>query len=258
MTFSLSIDHTPWIASRRENLASMLMDLLPLANGIPYLCNDDDYREFPWRDIKDTWALKKWRWHVAQPVDHCVMLSDDLIVAPRFWDVLLGMVNAAANIPIGLMSNHPDGPRMFDEGKHWYRCSSWLVGPGIIMPRDMLAEFVGWYESWYPTLPRGRDEEGYQDWYHDDSSINEWASTVKRCGSLHPVPAPIEHQLYLGRTHDPAPFPKHAAEWISWKRVWHANPERDRFSELPRDVAEKMAGDAWWKNANEAPMLRVV
>jgi hypothetical protein len=256
MTFSLSIDHTPWIASRRENLASMLMDLLPLANGIPYLCNDDDYHGFQWVDIKDTWALKKWRWHIAQGADHAVMLSDDVAVMPRFWDVLGAMVSSAPNSSIGLMSNHPDGPAMLAGGHHWYRCNAWLVGPAIVMPTPMLAEFVSWYEDWYPRLPRGRDAEGFQEWYHDDSSINEWINRRGPRESLHPLPAPIEHQLGLGRSHDTNPFPKYAAEAISWKREWHDNPRT--FSEIDRSFADRMTQASWWHGARISPMLEVV
>jgi hypothetical protein len=254
MTFSLSIDHTPWIQARRENLARMLLDLLPLSSRVPYFNHDTKY-EGKWVDVKHEWAIAKWRWHIGQDVTHCIMLSDDLAIAPHFWDIVSGMVDAAPHDAIGLMSNHPKGPSLLADGTHWYRCNSWLVGPGIIMPRNMLVQFVAWYESWYFTLPTGRDVQGYRDWYHDDSSVNEWLTRVGRW-SLHPLPAPIEHQLSLGRSHDAAPFPKYAAESISWKREWHDNPRT--FSELPRDVAEGMRAPEWWAKAGDAPMLEVV
>lgn len=258
MTFSLSIAHTPWIPERRQNIARMLMDLLPLSRGIPYLQHDKDYRGAPWVDIKHLWALEAWTWHIKQGADHCVMLSDDLAIMPGFWDCLDAMVSKASNVPIGLMSNHPDGPALYEGGYHWYRCNSWLVGPAIVMPRDLLERFVSWYVDWYPKLPRGKDAEGYQEWYHDDSSLNEWISKVMRGCSLHPLPAPIEHQLRIGRSHDVNAFPKHAAEWISWKRIWHDNPRRDVFSELPREVADGMQSPDWWAGANASPMLEVV
>lgn len=260
MTFSLTIDHCPWIPERRANVARMLLDLLPLSNRIPYWLHDVDYdgKRRGWASVKHEWALAKWRWHTCQDVTHCVMLSDDLAIMPRFWDALGEMVSAAPHDAIGLMSNHPDVPRMLDDGVHWYRCDSWLVGPAIVMPRNMLRAFVDWYERWYFDLPTGRDEEGYREWYHDDSSINEWLTKVVKLGSLHPVPAPIEHILGLGRSHDLTAFPLHAAEWASWRRVWHANPRRDVFSELGRDVAEGMREPAWWAGLDECPKLEVV
>ena len=256
--FSLSVANTPWIPARVDNLRQMLMTLTPLARSIPYLCHDTDYRGKPWEAVKKEWALTAWKWHLKQDVSHCVLMSDDLSIMPDFWDVLGNMVHSASNVPIGLMSNHPDGPALFDAGHHWYKCNSWLVGPAICIPRNLLAQFVIWYESWLDTLPTGKDEEGYREFYHDDSSLNEWVSKKLGAFSLHPLPAPIEHNLHLGRSHDAKPFPKHAAEWISWKRVWHSNPERDRFSELPRHVAEQMNSPGWWFGANEAPMLKVV
>lgn len=255
MTFSLSIDHTPWIPARRENLARMLIDLLPLSHRVPYFNHDTRY-EGKWADVKHEWALAKWRWHVKQDVTHCIMLSDDLAVAPHFWDIVGAMVDAASNVPIGLMSNHPRGPKLYEAGTHWYRCNAWLVGPGIIMPKWCLERVLEWYPSWYGALPKGRDAEGYQEWYHDDSSLNHWITHVLHGCSLHPLPAPIEHQLSLGRSHDMAPFPKYAAEAISYKRVWHDNPRT--FSELPREVAEGMRSPEWWAGANDAQMLEVV
>lgn len=253
--FSLSVAHTPWVPARVDNLREMLMNILPLATRIPYLCHDVDLRGQDWISAKYEWALHAWRWHLDQDSTHCILLSDDLALCPDFMKVLESMVHSAPFHPIGLMSNHPDAPRLFDEGHHWYKTNSWLVGPGIIMPRQLLASFVDWYRGWYHKLPRGKDEEGYQEWYHDDSSINEWV-TKEWCGySLHPVPAPIEHQLRLGRTHDAKPFPPYAAESISWRRAWHKNP--DSFSELPRSVAYTMRDPSYWFGADEAPMLKL-
>lgn len=255
--FSLSIAHTPWIDARVTNLREMLLDLLPLSRDIPFMLHDTDYRGRAWEAVKVEWALKAWRWHLDQAVSHCVLLSDDLRVMPRFWDVLEHMVAAAPRNPLGLMSNHPEGPRLFEQGKHWYRTRAWLVGPAIVFPRDLLGHFVTWYEPWIESLPRGEDRYGFREFFHDDSSMNEWCHRNGR-DALHPLPAPIEHQLYLGRSHDAKPFPRHAAEWISWKRVWHANPARDRFSEMAPDVAAAMATSAFWRGADEAPGLRVV
>jgi hypothetical protein len=255
-TFSLSIDHTPWIPARRERLARMLLDLLPLSNRIPYLLHDTDYRGKPWADVKHEWALAKWRWHLQQDVTHCILLSDDLAIMPHFWEVVGSMVEACPASPIGLMSNHPDGPKLFDAGHSWYACSAWLVGPGIIFPRDLLARFVAWYEDWYFKLPTGHDLYGYREWFHDDSSMNEWITRELEGCSVHPLPSPIEHQLGIGRSHDAAPFPEHAAEWISWRRIWHENPGRALFSELPKDTIAAMRTKGWWKQ-REAPVLKL-
>jgi hypothetical protein len=253
--FSLSVAHTPWIPARVDNLREMLMSLTPLSKGIPYFEHSTDYRGQPWKDIKHLWALKAWRWHLEQDVTHCVLLSDDLAVVPQFFTVLESMVHSAPYHPIGLMSNHPAAPQLFDDGHRWYKTNSWLVGPGIVMPRDLLRKAVAWYEDWYQKLPTGKDEYGYRDFMHDDSSLNEF---VTRHGlySLHPIPAPIEHRITLGRSHDAAPFPRYAAESISWRRVWHRNP--DTYSELPRSVGEAMVEPAYWFGADEAPMMAVV
>ena len=255
--FSLSVSHTPWIEARRANLSRMLLDLLPLSKDIPYFCHNKDYRGRPWEDVKQEWAMTAWQWHIKQDVTHCVLLSDDLNVMPNFFKVLDSMVSSAKHQPIGLMSNHPDGPALFEDGHHWYKTDSWLVGPAMCIPRDLLARVVDWYPGFMAGCPTGKDEYGYREFFHDDSAINEF---VTRFGpySLHPLPAPIEHNLTLGRSHDAKPFPPHAAEWISWRRVWHENPGREKFTELPMHVGEQMQAPGMWFGAEEAPMMRVV
>lgn len=203
---------------------------------------DTDYRGKPWVEVKHLWALETWRWHLYQNRDHCLMMSDDLFIMPGFWNVLEQMVAQVAYSPIGCMSNHPKAAKLLSEGVHWYRTRAWLVGPCIIMPRTLLAEFVAWYEDWYPALPKGQDAEGYQEWYHDDSSINEWLGKTERY-AYHPVPAPIEHRLELGRTHDLNPFPEDAREAVSWRR--------NAFG----DVSGAMHSVEWWRT--DAPFLHV-
>lgn len=236
--FSLSIDHTPWKPERVECLAEMLRELKP-APG-PVWIHDTDYRGRPWEEVKEQWALSKWRWHLSTDATHHVMMSDDLSIMPGFWRAVEGMVAAAPDSAIGCMSNHPDGPSLMAKGIHWYRCCAWLVGPCIIMPRTLLAPFVDWYPRFMATLHEGPNEHE-KGFYHDDSSINEWLGRLGRT-SIHPLPAPIEHRLEIGRSHDANPFPAYAAESVSWRAV---NPA-------------DMTDPKWWANPSSAPLLRVV
>jgi hypothetical protein len=234
LKLSISIDHTPWRPERRENLKRMLE---VMQRNVTIL--DTDYRGKPWEDVKQAWALEKWRYHLATDATHHLMLSDDLALMPQFVQVVEAMISMAPEHAIGLMSNHPMGPRLLERGHHWYRCRSWLVGPAILMPRAWLEPFVEWYEPFMASLPPG-NAYGQRGFFHDDSSINEWISRHNRT-SLHPLPAPIEHQLELGRTHDSNPFPKYACEAISWRCLdytrmlspeWWADPDNSRLLEV--------------------------
>lgn len=251
MTFSISIAHTPWKPERREALSLMREALTPLPPDAIFFVHDTDYRGKPWNDIKHEWALACWRWHLDAGATHCLMMSDDLTIMPGFWEVMQRMVESVSGAPIGCMSNHPKGPKLLQGGTHWYRTQSWLVGPCIVMPRKLLAEFVQWYEKWYPKLPKGEDSEGHQEFYHDDSSINEWVGKTGRY-SYHPLPAPIEHRLELGRTHDVNPFPPEAAEAVSWRRRWLPGRE---YQALDPVVPMLMQSPEWWRT--EAPFLHV-
>lgn len=238
MTFSLSISHTPWHPERVEALAHMRRRLEPTPGR--FFIHDADYRGQPWAEVKHEWALAAWRWHLDAGESHCILMSDDLHIAPGFWDIMHAMVAEVPDQAIGCMSNHPKAPGLLAKGVHWYRTRAWLVGPCILMPRDLLSRFVRWYEAWYPGLPRGRDTEGFQEFYHDDSSINEWLSQTGR-DAYHPIPAPIEHRLEIGRSGNLQPFPEYAKESVSWRSL--------------QEVSQFMAQPEWWRT--EKPFLHV-
>jgi hypothetical protein len=256
VTFSLSIAHTPWNEVRRAHIVKMAVDLDP--TPMRTFIHDEDYRGRPWGEVKHEWALKCWRWHIEAEQSHCLLLSDDLNIMPHFWDAINAMVECAPNDVMGLMSNHPRSATLWDNGYRWYRCKAWVVGPAILIPRWRLIEFVNWYHEWYPNLPDG-EAYGQRGFYHDDSSINEWLGQTDGT-SLHPLPAPIEHDLELGRSHDANPFPEHAAEWMSWRKVWHGNPDRSRWSPIDTEVAARMRHAEYWREhggPQHAPLLMV-
>jgi hypothetical protein len=241
MTFSLSIAHTPWIPARVESLKMMNGSLVGSPPGTRMWLHTRDFRGRRWYDIKHEWALDCWRWHLRAGADHCIMMSDDLYIMPGFWPCAEAMVRQVSMSPIGMMTNHPRATTLLSQGVHWYRSRSWLVGPCILMPRTLLQHFVNWYEEWYPNLPDG-EAYGQKGFFHDDSSINEF---VHRAGgySWHPIPAPIEHRLDIGRTHDDQAFPAEAAESVSWRR------------NSLGEVSEYMQQDYWWRT--DAPFLNV-
>jgi hypothetical protein len=212
-TFSLVVNHTPWRPERVKAKEAMLLELLPLSRGVPFLLHDDDYRGLPWQDVgKVAWHLTQWRWAAAQSTTHHIFCTDDLHLAPRWWDVLEALVEAAPNNPIGLLSNHPRGPELAADGWRWYATNSWLVGPCYCLPHDLLVGFVAWYES----LPKGpHTERGTQAWYNDDNSLNEFISYQGPARTLHPLPTIVEHRLDLESTVGHGD--RHSRERLSWR-----------------------------------------
>ena len=253
MTFSLSIAHCPWIDVRAANLETMKLALASPPEGTAMWIHDRDFRGRPWIDVKHEWALDCWRWHLRAGKDHCIMMSDDLAIMPHFWDAVTQMVEARPEVPMGLMSNHPKAYPLLQAGLHWYRTRAWVVGPCILMPRPILEAFVTWYEKWYWELPTGKDEHGYREAAHDDSSINEFIFRAQGF-AYHPIPAPIEHRLELGRSHDDKDFPEEAGESVSWQRRWiTTNGLRTAYEMLPKQMVDWMCEREYWRT--DAPFL---
>jgi hypothetical protein len=260
MTFSLSISHTPWRPDRVVALREMMMVLTPLAHGIPFFLNDVDYRGKDWQQAKVTWALDQWRWHLSTSATHHVLMTDDLAIAPGFWMALDAMVTACPNGAIGLLSNHPAGPRLVAEGYRWYRCGCWIVGPAYVVPRETLDGFVKWYEA----LPDGpHNQEGTKAYRNDDSSLNEFLSQTRR-NSYHPLPTIVEHRGDLPSTVGHGD--KYSRERLSWRQVqktYDDPAEPKGFAWKAMAVAfdlVAMARPNYWREKGgpeEAPLLSV-
>lgn len=217
---AICINHTPWRPERVMALGAMLRELgiglshrhTASIDRMPFLLNDVDYRARDWQDAKVEWALTQWRW-AAQHTEtdgHCLFMTDDLHLAPGFLNILGAMIEAHPDTPIGLLSNHPEGPAHFlQSGFHGYRTNSWLVGPAYVLPRRCLVDFLAWFSA----LPDGR-APGCKGYANDDSSINEWVTKVGRT-TWHPIPTIIEHRADLASTVGHGD--RYSRERLSWR-----------------------------------------
>lgn len=259
-TFSLVINHTPWIPERVEAFEAMDRALLfdgkePVPGKPNYVMhNCADYRGTDWQVSKVKWALDQWRWSAEKPTSHHVFMTDDLHVAPSFWTILRSMVMAAPSRPIGLLSNHPEGPTHFANGHHWYATNSWLVGPAYVLPHDFLVSFLEWFFS----LPDGV-KPGCKGYANDDSSLNQFITMSGLC-TMHPLPTIIEHRHDLASTvgHGDE-FSRERLSWRFRRHVIHKSPLEFEWVNyaLDEDPTPLMRHFAWWRNPWDAPMLKV-
>jgi hypothetical protein len=209
MRISLVVNHAPW---RPERAAALLLMLKELGGRTNIRINDTDYRGQDWQAAKVAWALTQWRYGLATGATHCLFMTDDLHIAPRFWDILEAIIEAHPNDPIGFLSNHPKGPELARNRAlqvHGYRTNSWLVGPCYLLPRAILAEFLPWFEAKAEgNAPGGR---GYGN---DDSTLNEFITKTGRT-TWHPLPTIIEHRHDLESTTGHGD--KYSRERVSWR-----------------------------------------
>lgn len=263
---SLVVNHTPWIPERVSALEHMRFQLTLGLDGLalgdwdddterypvigPWMLNDTDYRGTEWQQSKVKWALDQWHRALDTKASHHLFMTDDLYIAPQFWNVLNAMLLAQPDKAIGLLSNHPQGPELVAKGIHWYRCNSWIVGPAYVLPRALLERFVAWFEK----LPDGpHTVEGTKAYRNDDSSLNEWITRHGPGESWHPLPTIVEHRRDLASVVGHGDQFSH--ERVSWRemRAYVAgNGWTDWTCAFDLDA---MTNPEWWKT--DAPMLGV-
>lgn len=256
-TFSLVINHTPWVPERVRAMAEMRRTLaVNELDELPLMFNDTDYRGTDWQQSKVQWALDQWRWASKQDVTHHVFMTDDLHIAPRFWDILGAMVANTGDNPIGLLSNHP---RAFGgSGRSCgYRTNSWLVGPAYVLPHDFLVRFLAWFEA----LPDGPHTTfGTKAYRNDDSSINEFV-TQSGSWTFHPMPTIIEHRGDIGSTVGHGD--KYSRERLSWRASRHYDDERQEWlnfhhTELAvESIIRNISDPSYWDGASVTTLLKV-
>lgn len=257
--FSLVVNHTPWVPERVAAWHAMKQELDRGSGVCPQaFLHDRDYRGTDWQVSKVDWALAQWKWSARQHATHHVFMTDDLHLAPNFWECLTAMIEAAEDeSAIGLLSNHPKAVETFMQGFHWYRTNSWIVGPAYVLSHEALVRFLDWYRA----LPDGDWRvEGTKGYRNDDSSTNEWITRSGR-STVHPLPTIIEHRGDLSSTVGHGD--KFSRERFSWRATretvdggegfeWrdHPYPPQPDFLRQP----------SWWTFQGgplKAPLLEV-
>jgi Methyltransferase domain len=176
------------------------MILAELGAATTYVCRE----QLPlcaWHDRVLRWSagLGSWQhgWH-AHPTDprmlpdpgvapedttHCVFLQDDLLLMPRFLEVLTALVTARPDDAIGLLHVRPQAARLQAEGYRWFASMPYIMGPGYVLPRPLLREYYAWRNGQTWLTING---------HSDASLLNEFLFRTGR-SSLHPIPSPCVH-----------------------------------------------------------------
>lgn len=210
LSFSLSIIHAKHRPERVENLRKMLHVLTPLSREVPFALYDEPCPEgrryVEWQhDLHP----RVWGRALQTGATHHVFMTDDLRVHPQIWDILAAIVTGRPGEIIGLMSNSPYGPALYEANYHGYITNAWVCGPAYVMPHEHLGKFLPWYMA-------NREIFRSRGW-GDDTAVNEWVTNGGGPGAVfHPIPCPIEHRADLTTTTtgpaDPNPY-----ERVSWR-----------------------------------------
>lgn len=201
---ALAISHTPWVPARVESLGRLVEQLGPLGRtDLP----GTEVRVFSDRAPNWAWSEEMWRWGAETQAQHVVFLQDDVIVAPNFFPALHAMLEAVPDQVIGLEAAHPYGKRLALEGHRWYTTGDFLVGPGYVLPRALLGEFLKWRRD--ALRPHA------VEYITEDTMIGLWCWCTRR-RIWHPIPTIIDHDLTIESTYGNGAH-KHRRPSVTWK-----------------------------------------
>jgi hypothetical protein len=137
------------------------------------------------------------------------------------------------------------------EGYRFYRDNSWLTGPAIILPTDILIQVLnGW-------LAEPEEKRFGPDSWNDDNWTNEWV-TRNGLESWHPLPAIVEHRWDVASTVGHGD--KYSRERWSWRfeRQYIETGALQWYSTLHTGyTVADLTSAAWWSSGLEAPLLKV-
>jgi hypothetical protein len=253
-TVALAIPHAAWKSERRASMARVRAALgIPDALRQAQVPTDPDgivdadllivdevlslvaYREFSEKESNWEWSERMWRWMVSTGADFVLTLQDDDLIAPNFWPALVAMLqHLPKRTVLGLMSQHPACPELFQRGEHWVRTHSWAVGTGYGLWREDLEAFLRW-----------RDENvAAVRMLNEDQMLNAWVG-AQGYQTLHPNPTIVDHDTtietnYAGNENDEY---RTSACFIGGRSL-----------DGPDVLAERMTDPVFWKIHAEPPL----
>jgi hypothetical protein len=192
VTLALGIPHTPWVPERVKSMARLREQIGVNASGVWPGVPRARYREFTDREPNHAWSARLWRWLAETGASHCLVLQDDVLIAPNFWPALRAMLEVVPGEVVGLEVVHPAAGALAQDGHKWFTTSEGLVGPGYVLPRELLEEFLRWRSS---KLKPGAIEA-----ITEDTLLCCWLlATGRKC--WHPLPTLIDHDTSIASTY---------------------------------------------------------
>lgn len=280
-TFSLLVNHTPWVPERVVALGEMLDELAPTrdtgaglirkrqgaihrvfpfppvvavrVHETDYRAGDEDRegdhaysRAERWQQkAKVDWALEQWRWSAREG------MVGTGATHHVFMTDDLNLAPGFWGLLSAMVAAHPDEPigllSNHPKGPQLAAqgYSGYRTNSWLVGPAYVLPhDHLVRFLAWFEALPDGRwTEPGTKAYRNDDSSINEWITNGGGGERCwHPLPTIIEHRSDIGSTVGHGD--QYSRERVSWRR--------GRRHDFVRPIDQLTSVD-WW--ARECPML---
>lgn len=177
MTVSLAIMHSAFSKHRQGLLAKLLERLT--CEGLPEqltIHSDASHSKFPWTQAKAGWYAG-----LEGGASHHCLIQDDVLTCADFVATLERMAEVLPDQVISLYCPRKLAREAYDRGERWALVKDGSWGQGIMMPRNLLLEFLEWEQAnIYPECP------------HDDSRVAMWLIETNRPAWVC-VPSLVQH-----------------------------------------------------------------
>ena len=225
ITACLGIIHAAHLPERRRSMNRLRSTLWPLPEWVTH------YREHHEHEDPRSYHARSWRWAVATGADFSLVLNDDAIPAPFFWDALAAILDSfPARTVLGLACVDPCQREWADRGERYFHIGQTSVGWGVGLWRQELQILID--ELW--KLPPDHRSPHSHDACPPDCALwheDAWANEVFRAHDRevwHPIPSILDHDTSLPSTYasDHHKTRRPAVLWNELTRpdFWRARP----------------------------------
>lgn len=137
--------------------------------------------ESPRRQHASVWATRLWE-EAARHDEHVVCLNDDVMLHPRFQEIVRAMIESVPDEVLSLHTNMPGAPKVARDGHHWGRVY-WPSGPCYVLPPGIARALLDFELPWRLVSSINEDERIIHFLW--DRQRPAWCA----------IPAPVTHDI---------------------------------------------------------------
>lgn len=170
---SAAVMHAAWAVERRPWVQSIFAEADQANQEVSLI--QDTKREGVWPTAKRAWEA------IDIGATHHLVLQDDVVLCPNFFEVVKEVIAARPNHPIGPFTRRGACVEAAARGEFWATIDGGAWGPAFILPVPMLREYLAWERVNVRT-----------NFPHDDERLAMFLTATKR-PSWATVPSLVEH-----------------------------------------------------------------
>lgn len=225
VTFAVTFTYAPWVEWRVECTQNQREQIA----GSNYVT---EIYEHACDQSNPTLSSRRAAMEAVVDTDasHVLMLQDDLDLCQNFIEATRNAVQAVPNRIVQLLSPWEEATEIYDGGCRWLRREGHPWGPALVMPTEMVRDFLDWVDIFMDGFDK--DDDCIGCWNCLETPYDIWVA----------VPGLVEH---LG-----------AFENIAGESRTHGH--RDRDAELYVDEMDVESVDIDWSfgSADAVPVQR--